>query len=160
MNAYWHKDCICTINTYEHIGQSVTYQSADTCLSADPGVASSNPPGPTEIDLFTISKAPYYHNDAFHQSLCCLVDIWAMKIWHLRLTEGSDYSAPMWRQANARTRTERQTDRHTCTQTHTHTNAENYAARQPDRQTYTRTSEGTWSWSKLFSKVTSRRQSS
>ena len=27
-----------------------------------------------EIDLFTISKAPYYHNVAFHQSLCCLVD--------------------------------------------------------------------------------------
>ena len=31
-------------------------------------------PGPTEIDLFTISKAPYYHNEAFHQSLRCLVD--------------------------------------------------------------------------------------
>ena len=31
-------------------------------------------PGPTEIDLFTISKAPYYHNDAFHQGLGCLVD--------------------------------------------------------------------------------------
>ena len=31
-------------------------------------------PGPIEIDLFTISKAPYYHNDAFHQSLRCLVD--------------------------------------------------------------------------------------
>ena len=31
-------------------------------------------PGPTEIDLFTISKAPYYHNKAFHQGLRCLVD--------------------------------------------------------------------------------------
>ena len=31
-------------------------------------------PGPTEIDLFTISKALYYHNVAFHQSLRCLVD--------------------------------------------------------------------------------------
>ena len=31
-------------------------------------------PGPKEIDLFTISKAPYYHNVAFHQSLRCLVD--------------------------------------------------------------------------------------
>ena len=31
-------------------------------------------PGPTEIDLFTISKAPYYHKDAFHQGLSCLVD--------------------------------------------------------------------------------------
>ena len=49
-------------------------QSADTCLSADPGVANLSRPGPTEIDLFTISKAPYYHNVAFHQSLCCLVD--------------------------------------------------------------------------------------
>ena len=28
-----------------------------------------------EIDLFTISKAPYYHNKAFHQGLHCLVDI-------------------------------------------------------------------------------------
>ena len=27
-----------------------------------------------EIDLFTISKAPYYHNEAFHLGLCCLVD--------------------------------------------------------------------------------------
>ena len=43
LNAYWHKDCICTINTYGHVGQSGTYQSADTCLSADPGVASSIP---------------------------------------------------------------------------------------------------------------------
>ena len=31
-------------------------------------------PGPTEIDLFTISKAPYYHNEAFYQGLRCLVD--------------------------------------------------------------------------------------
>ena len=31
-------------------------------------------PGPTRIDLFTISKAPYYHNDAFHRGLRCLVD--------------------------------------------------------------------------------------
>ena len=31
-------------------------------------------PGPTEIDLFTISKPPYYHNEAFHQGLRCLVD--------------------------------------------------------------------------------------
>ena len=30
-------------------------------------------PGPTEIDLFTISKVPYDHNEAFHQGLCCLV---------------------------------------------------------------------------------------
>ena len=30
--------------------------------------------GPTEIDLFTISKAPYYHNVSFHQGLGCLVD--------------------------------------------------------------------------------------
>ena len=27
-----------------------------------------------EIDLFTISKAPYYHNEGFHQGLPCLVD--------------------------------------------------------------------------------------
>ena len=27
-----------------------------------------------EIDLFTISKAPYYHNEAFHLGLRCLVD--------------------------------------------------------------------------------------
>ena len=31
-------------------------------------------PGPTEIDLFTISKTPYYHNDTFRQGLRCLVD--------------------------------------------------------------------------------------
>ena len=31
-------------------------------------------PGPIEIDLFTISKAPYYHNEAFHLGLRCLVD--------------------------------------------------------------------------------------
>ena len=31
-------------------------------------------PGPTEIDLFTISKSPYYHNEAFHLGLRCLVD--------------------------------------------------------------------------------------
>ena len=30
--------------------------------------------GPTEIDLFTISKAPYCHNNAFDQGLSCLVD--------------------------------------------------------------------------------------
>ena len=70
MNAYWHKDSICTINTYGRVGQSVTYQSADTCLSADPGVASSIRPGPSEIDLFTISKA----HESFHQGLRCLVD--------------------------------------------------------------------------------------
>ena len=32
-------------------------------------------PGPTEIDLFTISKAHYYHNEAFHLGLRCLVDV-------------------------------------------------------------------------------------
>ena len=31
-------------------------------------------PGPMEIDLFTISKAPYYHNEAIHQGFRCLVD--------------------------------------------------------------------------------------
>ena len=31
-------------------------------------------PGPTEIFLFTISKAPYYNKEAFHQGLRCLVD--------------------------------------------------------------------------------------
>ena len=31
-------------------------------------------PGPTEIDLFTISKAPYYHNESFHQGIRCWVD--------------------------------------------------------------------------------------
>ena len=31
-------------------------------------------PGPTEIDLFTISKAPYYFNEAFHLGLRCMVD--------------------------------------------------------------------------------------
>ena len=31
-------------------------------------------PGPAEIDLFTISKAPYNHNEAFHQGLRYLVD--------------------------------------------------------------------------------------
>ena len=48
------------------VAQSVTYPSADTCLLSLPG--------PTEIDLFTISKAPYYHNEAFDQGLCCLLD--------------------------------------------------------------------------------------
>ena len=55
MNAYWHKDCICTINTYERVGQSVTYHSADTCLSADPGSQVLSRPGPTEIDLEIMS---------------------------------------------------------------------------------------------------------
>ena len=74
MNAYWHKDCICTINTYGSVGQPARVQIClQICLSADPGVASSILTR-SQIDLFTISKAPYYHNVAFHQSLCCLVD--------------------------------------------------------------------------------------
>ena len=31
-------------------------------------------PGPTEIDLVTVSKAPYYRNESFHLGLLCLVD--------------------------------------------------------------------------------------